>query len=315
MQTVDSIDLAIARRTVRLLEHHGRSVSYAICRWRYEAVDVDFRRPISTPRFSAKGRASHEPHGDRQSVERDSSREKSSRDGSRTKCHVLIGTHALPASKHLFVRFISASDMGFEREVREAFPQLQEIEDVEMREKTVGVWVAGLEASEFDSLLDIPWVPGFIPMVGDEESQASHVRQVTDCCIAVAETLTQVRPGLDVDRDLLVAGALLHDVSKLHEIAEEAAAGDAEGYTPLNSYLPHPHYSVHQLAEAGFSVEMMNLVLAHTELSKVEPQSIEARLVESIDLLVTDATLWEHARQFRPDSDDAGELYYSNPED
>ena len=194
--------------------------------------------------------------------------------------------------------------MGFATEVREAFPELDEIDDADLRDRTVAVWVDALEASEFDSLAEIPWVPGFIPVVGPDEDQIGHIRQVTAGCLAMAETLTSMRPGLEVDRDLLVAGALLHDISKLYEIAAAAAEGAADGYTELNAYLPHPHYSVHQLAEADFSLEMLNLVLAHTEMSKVEPQSIEAKIVESVDLLVTDATFWEKAGRFKPDPDD-----------
>lgn len=206
--------------------------------------------------------------------------------------------------------------MGFETEVREAFPELDEISDAALREKTIEVWVTALEASEFESLHEIPWVPGFIPIVGREEDQIGHIRQVTAGCLAIADTLTAMRPGLELDRDLLVAGSLLHDISKLHEIAEEAAAGAADGYTELNAYLPHPHYSVHQLAEAAFPPKMLNLVLAHTEMSKVEPQSIEAKIVESVDLLVTDATFWEKAGHFKPDPDDPEnkQLFYSDAE-
>lgn len=50
-------------------------------------------------------------------------------------------------------------------------------------------------------------------------------------------------------------------------------------------------------------------------MSKVDPQSLQARIVELADLLVTDATFWEYAGHYKPDADDPvnRDLFYSDP--
>ena len=77
-------------------------------------------------------------------------------------------------------------------DVREAFPELQHIED---------------------------------------EYLVPHVRDVTVCAADIAETLAE-RRGADVSLDTVVAGALVHDVSKLHEFdgMDETAVGDLLGH-------------------------------------------------------------------------------------
>ena len=75
---------------------------------------------------------------------------------------------------------------------------------------------------------------------------------------------------------------------------------DGDELSELADWLPHPHYSVHLLAEAGLSLEIQNIALSHTELSNVEPKTLEGKIVELADLLVTHATFWEKAGHFKP---------------
>ena len=190
--------------------------------------------------------------------------------------------------------------LSIEDEVREVLPELDEIEDDELREKVVKVWADAVKGSEFESVSEVPWSSTFIEVVGPDERQVNHIREVTAGCLAYADALTEMRPDLEIDRDRLVAGTLLHDVSKFYEISGEALDGpDAELKTELNAHLPHPHYGIHLVAEAGLPIEIINMVAAHTEISKVEPQTIEAKILEAIDLLVTDSVLYEKSGKFK----------------
>lgn len=189
-----------------------------------------------------------------------------------------------------------------EEDVRRVLPELAEIEDDELRRKVTRIWVDAVEGSEFETVEEVPWSATFISYVGPDEHQVNHIREVLACCLAFADTVTEMRPGLEIDRDLLVAGTLLHDISKFYEISGEALEGpDANQRTKLDSFLSHPHYGIHLVAEAGLPVEIINMVAAHTENSKVEPQTLEAKILESVDLLVTDSVLWEKSGQFKSD--------------
>lgn len=169
--------------------------------------------------------------------------------------------------------------------VRDAFPELAEITDDAVRDRVVEVWRRAVADSDYDRIEDVPWWPPLATdLSGDAPSTVEHVRQVTGVAATLADALdAQGRP---LDRDLAVAGALVHDVSKPLELD-----GDTTG--PLQDLVPHPHYSVHLLADAGFSPEYQHVALAHSPSTSVEPQTLEARVVEYADELAVDGLFWE----------------------
>ena len=174
--------------------------------------------------------------------------------------------------------------MDAEQEVRESFPELNEISDEEMREKVVESWVHALEAGNYDSLSEMGWWPSSEAGIGGK-AQISHVRDVTQFAISMTDQIIE-RNGVDIDRDLVVAGALLHDISKPFEFSPE-------GDTELVKYLPHPHYAVHLLKRVGFSLHMQHLVLAHSHRSGVEPRTLEAKIVQLADWMASHVIFWQ----------------------
>lgn len=173
------------------------------------------------------------------------------------------------------------------REVREAVPEFDEIADDELREKVLDVWATALVEGEYDSLDQVTWGGGYDEIT--DEGQTLHAREVTRCAIALADTLVETR-DLDVDRDVVVAGALLHDVSKFHE----TAPGTTEK-TELGELLTHPHYTVHMLEEAGLSRHLQHIALVHTHRSKPMPKTMEAQIVVLADAASADAIFWDNA--------------------
>jgi len=171
-----------------------------------------------------------------------------------------------------------------QEEIVEAFDSLDEIEDEELRTTVVDIWKTALEENGYKSIYDLTWWPPFLEATG-EQYQVDHVRDVTKCAIAITESLEETQEGLDVDRDLVVAGALLHDVSKAYEI-------DGEDTSELQEWLPHPHYSIHLLAEADVSQHLQHIVFTHSEVSGIEPRSIEARIVRVADEIACDGVFW-----------------------
>ncbi len=99
-------------------------------------------------------------------------------------------------------------------------PEIAWVEDATLREKVVATWLDGLERGG--------WVPEDIERMPFTLAKkvsanfAQHVRSVTRICAAVSDTFDEIYKGVDLklDRDILVAGALLHDVGKLVEMEE-----------------------------------------------------------------------------------------------
>lgn len=171
--------------------------------------------------------------------------------------------------------------------VRAAFPELDAIEDDDLRAGVVEAWVTAIAENAIDDLTAVPWFPPTQRELAlNDEYLVSHVRDVTACAVALADTLVERREGdLSVDMDTVVAGALVHDVSKLAEF-------DDMDETAVNTLLGHPHYGVHVVARAGLPVELAHIVLSHTGRTTVEPATIEAALVKRADEIAATAIRW-----------------------
>jgi len=160
--------------------------------------------------------------------------------------------------------------------VSDTFPELQHIADEDLRAGVVDAWETAMAETGVEGLHEVPWFPPAQRDLGiDDEWLVPHVRDVTAGAAALAEMLVD-RRGADVSLDTVIAGALVHDVSKLHEF-------DAMDETPVGDLLGHPHYGVHVVARAGLPVEIAHVVLSHTPRTTVEPATLEAEIVRRAD--------------------------------
>ncbi|ELZ05165.1 HD domain-containing protein [Natrialba aegyptia] len=160
--------------------------------------------------------------------------------------------------------------------VRTAFPELDTIEDDDLRARVVDAWTTAIAENEIDDLTTIPWLPPTQRELGlRNEFLVDHVRDVTACAVAFAETLLE-RRALPLSLDTVIAGALVHDVSKLAEF-------NGMDETAVYGLLGHPYYGVHVVARADLPIELAHIVLSHTSRTAVEPATIEAELVRRAD--------------------------------
>ncbi len=99
-------------------------------------------------------------------------------------------------------------------------PEIKWIGDTDLREKVIATWIDGLERGGWTPE-DVARMP-FTLAKKVSASFAQHVRSVTRICAAVSDTFDEIYNGVDLklDRDMLLAGALLHDVGKLVEMEE-----------------------------------------------------------------------------------------------
>lgn len=163
-------------------------------------------------------------------------------------------------------------------QVERAFPAIDRIEDEALREGVRRAWETAVKEVDVVDLASVPWLPPEQERLGlPDETLVDHVREVVDGSIALAEVLLASRGDrMALSMDHLVAGALVHDVSKLYEYA----SGEA---TEVGRLLGHPHFGVHVAAAAGLPAEVQHVVLAHSPRSAVEPATLEAAIVTSVD--------------------------------
>ena len=170
----------------------------------------------------------------------------------------------------------TANDPG--AQVRAAFPAVERIQDEALREGTLRAWEIAMADNGVEELADVPWFPPAQAKLDvPDETLVGHVREVVDGSVALAETLVSARGDrVDLSMDVLLAGALVHDVSKLYE-----HHGHEE--TPTGHFLGHPHAGVHPTMAAGLPAEVVHVTLAHTDRTTVEPATLEAEIVKRVD--------------------------------
>ena len=101
--------------------------------------------------------------------------------------------------------------------VREDFPEIALIADKTLRMQVVEAWSYVLCCSDFRRIIDLPpeGNPG-APMLR-QGTQADHVRGVVRLAKAMAEEFERSYPHVMIDWDILIAGAVCHDVGKPYE--------------------------------------------------------------------------------------------------
>ena len=178
---------------------------------------------------------------------------------------------------------MSVSD-ALRANVREELPEVDQIADSDLREKVVKAWATALSRSSFGAIAEIrpSGNPDTPPLkVG---TQADHIRGVTRLAIAIADEMTAMFPDLKVNRDLLIAGALCHDVGKPWEFDPEnqarwKGAPRAAGWPSIR----HPAYGVHVCLSVGLPEEVAHMAAAHSGEGELVVRSLENTIVHHAD--------------------------------
>ena len=104
------------------------------------------------------------------------------------------------------------------QELIEIIPEFKLIEDLTLRENTISVWEEAVNFRNWTAgeLLAIPFT---LLAENVKITYLEHVRTVCQMCVACDKVLTEAYGArkTPVNRDYLVAGALLADVGKLYE--------------------------------------------------------------------------------------------------
>lgn len=164
--------------------------------------------------------------------------------------------------------------------IKEYFPILSKIEEPSLRETIIQCWVKMWEESAWKDLKDCPFTPPF-----PDISLIDHINCVGEMALALAEVLEKNNQELKLDRDYLLTGVLLHDLSKLVEIER-----GPEGYTwgKMMKLMPHATYGAMVAMAQGLSARVANIILAHSRWTGASPASPEAVLLHYLDYGLAD---------------------------
>ncbi len=170
------------------------------------------------------------------------------------------------------------------KEVLKLWPELEWIEDEDLREKTAKTWETALERSVMtpEDLNKIP----FTLLCGPDlkVSFMDHKRAVVHIARDSGNKMNEFfKDELPVDMDILISGAILADVGKLLEYVKDDLGNSMQG--TYGKYLRHPFSGVALAEECGIPMEVCHIIATHAGEGNMVKRSTEAYVVHHADFM------------------------------
>jgi len=160
------------------------------------------------------------------------------------------------------------------KEIVAALPELALVQDVALRDKVVDVWEEALKTGGF-SLWDLKNMP--FTLLADNVSVTflEHVRAVCQMCVGMADVVTRsYGKRVPINKDVLVAGALLADIGKMIEFEKRPDGTLRKGHK--GDMLRHPFSGVGMAFKHGLPYEVMHIIAVHSKEGDFVRRSPEA---------------------------------------
>ncbi|MBN3035719.1 MAG: HDIG domain-containing protein [Bacteroidales bacterium] len=164
------------------------------------------------------------------------------------------------------------------------WPELEWINDPQLREKTARVWEIALERSVLTAE-DLSHIP-FTLLCGPDLKVTfmDHKRSVVHIARAAGETVNGMYHGeLPVNMDVLISGAILADVGKMLEYELDASGKAVQG--KYGKYLRHPFSGVSLAEECGLPPEVCHIIATHAGEGNLVKRTTEAFIVHHADFM------------------------------
>jgi len=158
-------------------------------------------------------------------------------------------------------------------DIEKTFPELQWIHDKAIRQQVVKVWKNAADRGGWKRLDEIP----FTLIFEGSGLLADHTKRITKLVWNVASVREE-----KINKDHLIAGALLHDVGKLLEY--ELKEGKI-GKSKLAETQRHPGMGAQLAKECGLPEQVVIIIAAHSHEGDSMNRTPEAIIVHHCDFI------------------------------
>jgi len=167
--------------------------------------------------------------------------------------------------------------------VLKLLPEINEISDSGLREKVVACWEEAIRFRGWteELLLNMPFT---LLAENVQITFISHVRAVCAMCVACDKVLADYHGAkrTPVNRDYLIAGALLADVGKLLEFEIVDGKPVKSDY---GKHIRHPFSGVGLAFKHGLPSEVMHVIATHSKEGTGEKRSPESIIFHHADFI------------------------------
>ena len=168
--------------------------------------------------------------------------------------------------------------------VLEDLPEVNDIADPGLRSKVIEGWAYAIAGSSFQRIRDLPGEGNPNVLVLRRGDQTEHLRGVAKLAMKIVDVFADAFPETSVNRDIVLAGALCHDIGKPFEfdlINRERWANDpSQAGEPA---LRHSVYGAHVCLTVGLPEEIAHIALGHSLEGQHIGLSTECYIVRHAD--------------------------------
>lgn len=161
-------------------------------------------------------------------------------------------------------------------DVMAIFPEIVQMQDTVLRDQVIAVWQELWAQSRWRSFDDLP----------TSKEIAYPARPHSQCVLTMALSIADAFEryhGLQVNRDLLIAAAILQDASKVVEY-EPGPEGRAV-HTEIGKAFPHAFWCAHVALSKGVPLSVCHIMVTHSPAAAKFPESIEGKILYYVDQL------------------------------
>ena len=173
---------------------------------------------------------------------------------------------------------------SIKKEVVELWPEIEWINDPDLRTKTAKVWETTLEKSVLTPE-DLKRIP-FTLLCGPDlrVTFMHHKRAVVHIARNSGNKMNEFfGDELPVNMDVLISGAILADVGKLLEYILDEKGNAIQG--SYGKFLRHPFSGVSLAESCGIPPEVCHIIAAHAGEGDMVKRSTEAYIVHHADFM------------------------------
>jgi putative nucleotidyltransferase with HDIG domain len=170
--------------------------------------------------------------------------------------------------------------------VRRLWPELEWITDAVLREQVQLTWVRAFELSPLTPE-DLNHIPFTLLVPNCPTTFMEHKRCVVHIARSAAEAMQSfMGDALRIDRDVVIAGAILADVGKLLEYEKaDGEQGSGTRQSKQGELLRHPFTGVALAMQCGVPERVCHVVAAHAAEGDLVQRTTEAFIVHHADFM------------------------------
>ena len=167
-------------------------------------------------------------------------------------------------------------------DVQRIWPEIELIQNDELREKVTDAWVYALEKSVL-SPEDLDKIPFSLLIKDCQVTFMNHKRTCVQLAVDMAKRM-QANFGdeIAIDMDILIAGAILIDVGKLleYEIVDGKLSTSAAG-----KLVRHPFSGVGIAQRFDLPPEVLHIIATHSKEGDLGKRTVESIIVHHADFV------------------------------